>query len=138
MSPVLLFGLILLITFGVIVWMLNPSKTESDVQRHLSDIGTIHALDGEAATILRQEALSSIDWLNDLLRHVPRAIQLRLLITQAGRNWTVASVLFGSLAGGLVAGLAAGLFAPVFPMPLLVGAGVAFAPYAYLLWVRAA
>ncbi len=138
MSPLLLFGLLLLITFGVIVWMLKPSKTETDVQRHLSNIGTFHTLDADASTILRQEALSSIPWLNDLLHYIPRALQLRLLITQAGRNWSVASVLFGSVAAGFAAGAAASVFAPVVPLPLLAGGAVAFAPYSYLLWQRAA
>ena len=60
MSPLILFGLLLLATFGVVVWVLRPTKTEADVQRHLSSIGQIHGVEVEGGTILKREALSSI------------------------------------------------------------------------------
>jgi tight adherence protein B len=138
MSPVLLFGLLLVLTFGVLLWVLRPTKTEADIQRHLSSIGKTYGVDIDGTTILKREALSSIPLLNDLLRRIPGILNLRRLIRQAGLNWTVAPVLLGSLVGALVAGWAALMFTRALPLVLLVGVAVGSAPYAYLFWQREA
>lgn len=137
MTPVLLFGLILLVTFGIVVFVLRPSKTEADVQRHLSSIGSISTMDADAATILRQEALSSVPFLNDLLIRIPGSRKLRLLIVQAGRTWTVATVLLGSLVAVLVVVAVASFFVDDILLDLLLGCVVGSVPYAYLFWLRA-
>ncbi|MGD0456710.1 MAG: type II secretion system F family protein [Terriglobia bacterium] len=138
MSLVLLFALLLVMTFGVLVWVSRPTKAEADIQRHLSSIGKTYGFDTEDATILRQEELSSIPLLNDLLQRIPGILNLRHLIRQAGRNWTVAPLLLASLVGAIVAGWAASLFTPALPLDLLVGVAVGSAPYAYLFWQRQA
>ncbi|HLY62096.1 MAG TPA: type II secretion system F family protein [Terriglobia bacterium] len=137
MSPVLLFGFLLLLTFGVLVWMLRPSKTEADVQRHLSSIGGIYGASGEAATILKQEALSSVPLVSEFLGKFPGAIKLRLLIFQAGLTWTVARLLVGSLVAAGLAGWVSSWFLS-FPMPLVAAGAMGFAPYGFLLWKRGA
>ena len=136
MSPILLFGLLLLLTFGVSIWILRPSRTEVDVQRHLSEIGRIHSFEADSETILRQENLSAIPWLDQLLQYIPRARDLQLLIAQAGLNWTVASVLFGSIGAALLAGLGASMFVPLVPLGIIISGVAGFAPYAFLLWKR--
>lgn len=138
MSPVILFGLLLLATFGVMVWVLRPTQTESDVQRHLSSIEKIRGVDAEGATILKQETLSAVPWLNTLLRNIPGVLDLRLLIVQAGRTWTVATVLLGSLVAAFVAAWVSSIFIHVIPLILLVGAAFGSAPYLFLLWQRGA
>jgi tight adherence protein B len=137
MTPVLLFGLLLFLTFGVLVWLLKPTKTEADVHRHLSSIGEIHGLEADGSTIRKQEVLSSIPQLNNLLQHIPGASRLGLLIIQAGRTWTVASVLLGSIVAALVTGWAASMFVPALPLVLLIAGAVGSAPYAYLSLQRA-
>jgi tight adherence protein B len=138
MSLVLLFVLLLVLTFGVLVWVSRPTSAEADIQRHLSGIGKTSGFDAEDSTILRQEALSAIPLLNDLLRRIPGVLNLRRLITQAGQDWTVAPVLLGSLVGALVAGWLASLFRVTLPLVVLVGVAVGSAPYAYLFWKRQA
>ena len=139
MSLVALFILILLLAFGVMVWFLKPTKTEADVQRHLEDIGSMYSvLDSEAATILRRESLSSIPWLNDILQRIPASVQMRLLITQAGSRWTLATLLFGSLLAALLTGWIATFFVPAPLLDAAFGAGVGLIPYVYLLAKRRA
>jgi tight adherence protein B len=137
MSPVLLFGLILLLTFGVLVWMLRPSKTEADIQRHLSNIGGIYGTTADAATILKQESLSTVPFISDLLSKFPGATKLRLLIFQAGLTWTVAKLLAGSIVATAVAGWVASIFI-TFPLSFFIAVAVGFAPYGFLLWKRSA
>ncbi|MBZ5565963.1 MAG: type II secretion system F family protein [Acidobacteriia bacterium] len=138
MSPLLLFGLLLLLTFVVLVWVLKPTKTEADVERHLSSIGRTYGLDIDEATILKQEALSSIPFLDKLMRQIPGIMNLRLLITQAGMNWSVSAVLLGSFVVIAVGAWVASLFIPALALALLVGIAAGAAPYAFLFWKRAA
>ncbi len=138
MTPLLLFGLLLLLTFFVLVWVLKPTKTEADVERHLSSIGRTYGPDVDEATILKQEALSSIPFLDNLMRQIPGIMNLRLLITQAGMNWTVSPVLLGSLVVTTVGAWVASLFIPALAVALLVGVAAGAAPYAFLFWKRSA
>src|SRR5690242_6574157 len=135
MSPLVLFGLILLLTFGVLVWMLKPSKAEADIQRHLSSIGGIYSASGDAATILKQEALSSVPLLSELLEKVPGTTKLRLLIFQAGISWTVAKLLAGSIFAAALALWGATIFSSM-PIPIIAAAAVGSAPYGFLVWKR--
>jgi tight adherence protein B len=139
MSLTILFLLLLLITFGAIVWVLKPTKTEADVQRHLQDLGnTYTAVDSEGNTILRRQSLSSLPWLNSLLQQVPGTRYLQLLITQAGSRWTVGALLVCSLTTAVVMAWIISLFAPALLLYLGFGIGLGLVPYLYLLIKRAA
>lgn len=137
MSPIILFGLLLLATFGVLVWVLRPTKTEADVQRHLSSISQIHGTEAEGATILKQETLSSIPLLNTVLQRIPAASELRLLIGQAGLTWTVATVILGSLVAAVATGWGSSYFVHDILLNLILGAAAGSIPYAFLFWKRA-
>lgn len=139
MSLGVLFVLLLLLSFGVMAWILKPTKTEADVQRHLEDIGGRYSgLEGDVSTILRRQTLSSIPWLNEFLQQIPESDRLRLLITQAGSRWTLATLLFGSLLGTLITAWLASFFVPAALLDVLFGAAVGLMPYVYLLAKRRA
>ncbi len=137
MSPLILFGLLLLLTFGVLVVVLRPTRTEADVQRHLSSIGMLYKVDAEGSTILKREELSSIPWLNELLQGLPGAAELRLLITQAGLTWTVATVLLGSLVAAIIMAWVAFVFVNSLILAALAGIVLGSTPYIYLFAKRA-
>ena len=72
MAGVFLFVVLLIVTFGVLLYFLRPTQTETAVQQHLTNIeanriGT--AEDG--TTILMPETLSSLPWLDELIRELP-------------------------------------------------------------------
>lgn len=138
MSPVLLFGLLLVLSFAAVAWVLKPTKTESDVQRHLSSIGRMYVTDFQGTTILRQEALSTVPWVNSLLQQIPRIAMLRLLITQAGSTWTVGSLIFGSTLATLVVAWVLSLFVPALSLAIAAGVAVGLTPFGYLYVKRAA
>jgi tight adherence protein B len=138
MSPLILFCLILLLAFGAIIWVLKPTKAESNVQRHLSAIGSKYTVDPSGTTILKHEPLSSVPLVNDILRHVPGAQKLRLFISQAGMTWAVGTVIFGSsLAFFLVAWLCS-LLTSVFMLSLVAGLIAGALPSLYLYVKRTA
>ena len=132
MSPVILFGLLLLLTFGVIVWVLKPSKSEADVQRHLRSIGGLYTVDVDGTTILKREALSSIPWLNDVLQRLPGSLKLRLFIMQAGSRWAVSSVLLGSLLLVVVIAWLCSFFIDSLPIEFITALAMGSLPYVYL------
>jgi tight adherence protein B len=132
MSPVLLFGLILVLAFGAIVWVLKPTRAEADVARHMSAIGSKYTVDPSGTTILKQEPLSSVPLVNDILRHVRGAPQLRLFISQAGMAWTVGTVIFGSLLAFFLVTWLSSLVMPTFPFGLFLGLVAGALPFGYL------
>ena len=135
MSPVILFALLLLAIFGVLVWILRPSRTEADVQRHLSEIGAIHG-DFEGSNILREETLSSVPLINNLLLRIKATSNLKLLIGQAGSTWTVATVLLSSLVAAVAVGWLSSFFVHDIILNLILAVAAGSAPYVYLLAKR--
>lgn len=133
----ILFAVLLLATFGVIAWILRPTRTEADIQRHLVSISQIHSADAEGVTILKRESLSSIPLINTVLQRIPATSDLRLLIGQAGRRWTVASVLLGSLVAVVAVAWASSYFVHDVLLSLILGVSAGSIPYVYLFWQRA-
>jgi tight adherence protein B len=136
MPPLLLFIFLLLLTFGVLIWALKPTRSEADIQRHMTTIGRLYAVDTEGVTILKQETLSSIPWLNDILHDVPGCIRLRLFIVQAGCGWSVSVLLIGSVLAALITGWVSSLFVPQPFFAVLFAVAVGSVPYVYLLVAR--
>ncbi len=139
MSLGFLFFILLLVAFGVMLWVLKPTRSEADVQRHLQQISGVYtAVDSGGATILRRESLSSIPWLNNLLLQLPGSLRLRMLITQAGSGWTLATLLFGSVFAALFTSWILTFIVPATLLDILFGVAVGLVPYVFLLIKRAA
>lgn len=132
MSPVLLFVVLLVITFVAILWILAPSKRESDIQRHLKDIGNLYSLDANGTDILKQRSLSAIPWVNRILVKLPGAVRLQLFITQAGSRWSVGALILGSIVLAFFAAWLATLAVPMLGIDLLLGLAAGSLPYVYL------
>ena len=73
---IFLFILLLFVTFGVLLYFLRPTTTETAVQQHLEHIEESRAVEGDGTTILKREALSATPWLDDLIRELPGAVEL--------------------------------------------------------------
>jgi tight adherence protein B len=134
MAAVLLFVLLLLISFGVLLYFLKPTRTESAVEQHLEsikgsrDVGV--APDG--TTILKQAPLSSNPVLDELIRLVPGSFGLARLIKQAGETWQVGTVLLASIAGLVLGGWIASFFLPTEAFSIVAGILLAASPFIYL------
>jgi tight adherence protein B len=136
MSPLLLFVLLLVLTFAVVMYFLKPSATEVAVEQHIASIQETRTAAAPGVTILKLDALSSNAMVDDLLKQLPGTSRIAHLIRQAGRRWSVSSVLGLTLAAAVVGSWIASL---VLPSSLLVGAvgvGLCAAPFIYLLVLR--
>ena len=137
MSPVALFGLILMLTFVVLVFALRPTKSEEALRQRLQTIERVStgAVD-DTASLLRQESLSDIPWLNEFMQQIPVFTKLQHLLTQSESSWTVGTLVSGSLVL-VLAGTWVGSFrAPTLPLAIVFGLLVGSLPYVYLYWKR--
>jgi tight adherence protein B len=137
MFPLILFSLLLIFCFGILLYFLKPTQTETAVQRHLVAIGEDRAVSA-GTTILKEERLSSIPWLHELLRQMPGSLALSRLIRQAESGQRMASVVLFSLLGVPVAWGLASFWISSSALCACAGAAVGLSPYGYLYWLREA
>ncbi len=133
---ILLFILLLVVSFLVMLYYLRPTATETAVQQHLESIEENRAVEGDGTTILRRQALSATPWLDELLRDLPGSADLARLIRQAGQTWQVSSFLLLSLVVTVIVASLASLAIPSIVLSLLFGIAAGSLPYVFLLIVR--
>jgi len=130
--PVLFFLLLLMVTFAFAFYFLRPTKTESAVQQRLDAIQDRRA-DETGQTILKEEGYSRNAEYSQVIREIPGALGTLDLIRQAGKTWTVGSVMGISLAATVFTALIASL---ILPSTLLaVGAGIVAGSIPYIVLV---
>jgi tight adherence protein B len=138
MTTLPLFFLLFILSFGVLLYFLRPTRTEKAVERQLEGIEGSFQSSASAGTILKEEMLSTVPWISSLLKEIPGTISLLNLVVQAGSNWKVGMLLLYTL---LVAGLTvivASLAASSFLAIISVGLVLTLGPYAYLFIMRMA
>ncbi len=133
---ILLFLVLLVLTFGVLVLFLRPTSTEVAVEQQLAGIQTARGEPTAATSILKSQGLSSNSTIDAFLRHLPFSQPLAHLIRQAGKDWKVGSVLGASIGAFLVAWWIGSLVMPTDILALVLGIMAAATPYAYLLVQR--
>lgn len=129
---ILLFILLLLVTFGVLLYLLRPTKTEVAVQQHLEHIEESRTVEGDGSTILKRQALSSTPWLDDLIRDIPGSVALARLIRQSGSTWQVSSVFLLSVVLAVMVGWLASSAIPSALLSTVFGLIAGALPYLYL------
>src|SRR2546428_14034155 len=101
---VILFLILLPVVFAVLFFALRPTKEEQSVQQRLTMIekSLAGAGDEDTTDILKQEVLSEVPWLNEILQMVPFSNRLRRLPVQGDSHRAVAKTIFWFLfVGGL-------------------------------------
>jgi tight adherence protein B len=133
---ILLFILLLIVSFLVLLYFLRPTVTETAVQQHLESIEENRAVEGDGPTILKRQALSATPWLDELLRDLPGSVNLARLIRQSGQTWQVSSFLLLSLVVTLIVASFASLAIPSIVLGLLLGIAAGSLPYVFLVMKR--
>ena len=95
MTPFTVFIGILVITFVVMILMLRPTATEQTLEKRLRTIerASVGVISDEAADLLRQEKLSDIPWLNEMMLEWSSLRKLNQLLHQAESDWTVGKLI---------------------------------------------
>ena len=131
-----LFILVLLISFAVLMYFLKPTAIEKAVAGQLADIGGKPGGTGSGVSILKEEALRSDTLIDDLTSFIPWKPAASRLIKQAGNDWHDSTVvLLSSLAALGAAGLG-WVVSSNLVVCLSAMAVVGAAPYIYLYILR--
>src|ERR1041385_3930049 len=133
--PVLMFLVLLILTFVIIFYWVKPTKTETAVQQHLESIQTRRQSD-HTSTILKEEGYSSNPAISDLVRQVPGALGTLNLVRQSGQTYAVSSVMGVAAIGFLLTTWIVSYIVPSIFLALIAGCIIAAFPYVYLYIMR--
>ncbi|MBI4167007.1 MAG: type II secretion system F family protein [Acidobacteria bacterium] len=134
MTPVTVFIGILVITFVVMIVMLRPTQTEKTLEKRLRTIerASVGVIPDEAADLLRQEKMSDIPWLNEMMLEWGSLRKLNRLLHQAESDWTVGKLISITLILFVLGTWVANFRAPSIVLALIAGAGVGSLPTVFL------
>jgi tight adherence protein B len=135
MAAIILFVVVLVLSFGVLVYFLRPTQTEAAVQQQLAGIDASRA-DDHGSTIVKDQAFSSNPQVNDLIKDLPGSRELLRLIKQAGKKWEVGSVFFISLLAIPFGWWLASLFVSNVLLSATIAVVLSLSPYIYLYIAR--
>ena len=137
MSPAVLFLLLLVLSFGVVLYFLWPTREEKAVEQQLAGIEEARATSGKAAdTILKKEVQSSTPWLDDIIDRIPASAALTRLISQSGQKWQMGPLVCFAFVATIIAWWLASTIIPSVLLSLLVGVAVGLSPCLYLYVLR--
>ena len=128
----LLFVLLLILCFGIVFYLLRPTKTETAVQQQLTAIQESRA-EETGSTILKQEGYSANREMAEFVRQLPGALGTLNLLRQSGEDWSVAAVMGISLLSTALTAWISSYFLPATLMAVIAGMGAGSIPYLYLL-----
>jgi tight adherence protein B len=135
MSLILLFLLLLIVMFGVLVYLLKPTSMEKAVEEQLATIEEVQPIGGERTTILKERVARS-NVVERFAQRLPWSLTASRLIKQAGQDWSVGTVSAVSLIAGLVTYWLVSLFNANIVISGGLGVAVVLAPYVYLYILR--
>ncbi|HYM12894.1 MAG TPA: type II secretion system F family protein [Bryobacterales bacterium] len=90
----------------------------------------------EGLSLLRQEMLSSVPWINRWLQELDLFPRLRQLLREADVRWTVARLLLTAVASAVAVALGVYWRTGALPLAVMLGAGGATLPFLYVLYAR--
>jgi tight adherence protein B len=135
MSPIIMFLLLLILMFGVLVYLLKPTAMEKAVEDQLASIEGGQSLSRSRSTILKENAVRSTA-VDELARTLPWAQSGSRLIKQAGHDWSFGYLSVSSMIAAVAAYGLASLFNASVIFSTLFGVAAGVAPYVYLYIVR--
>lgn len=133
---VLLFIVVLILSFLVLLYFLKPTAAETAIEQHLTGIEEGRMASADGTTILKREVFSTTPWVDELIRQIPGSLELSRLIKQSGQKWQVSVVLMASAAIALLGWWIASLAISSFGLSLIIGLAIGAAPYIYLYVTR--
>jgi tight adherence protein B len=132
---VLTFFLLLILMFGVLIYLLKPTAMERAVEDQLAGVEVGQSSREARTTILKGRAVGSAA-IDEIAQALPWSGAASRLIKQAGRDWSFGYVtLFSLISGVAMYGLAT-LFSVSFLFSIILGVAVGSAPYLYLYILR--
>jgi tight adherence protein B len=136
MSMVLLFILLLIVSFAVLFYFLKPTAMEKAVARQLEDIEARPGSDSDRSSILKEDALRSNTVADQLFGSLPWTPALTRLLKQSGQDWHATPVSLLSAVAAAGTGWVAWLVTSNPVIGVAIGAAVGASPYVALYILR--
>jgi tight adherence protein B len=136
MSLALLFVLLLVLSFGVLLYFLKPTTMEKAVARHLADIEDRPNSSSGRTSILKSEAVRPSTLADQLVGSMPWSPALTRLIEQSGQDWRATPVFLISAAAAAATGWVASLLTSNLVISIAIGAAAGASPYVTLYILR--
>lgn len=133
---IVLFLVLLVITFSVVFFMTKPTKQETDLWKRLARIDEPSPSQAINPDILKRNVLSRLPILNAILQRVKLAADIDALIKQANSKWTVGGCLIGAVLAFTVVGVLSAAWFHSVPLGIVLGLMAANWPYVFLLVKR--
>lgn len=137
MSLVLLFALLLVLSFVVLFYFLRPTGMEKAVARQLEEIESRPSNSSDRTSILKEDGVPSNTVAEYLAGRMPWSPMLSALIKQAGMEWRASSLFLLSIFAAFATGWLAWLMSSNAVITPVMGGAVGAAPYIYLYILRA-
>ena len=136
MSLALIFLLVLIVCFGLVLLLTRASKTEMAIRRGLASLSEEYRAKPLVSTILKQERLSQVLWVDDLLAKLPFSWRLLDLIKQAGSHWQVSTLVSYSLVAAFTGAIVATIVGEGVVTIAVMAIAAGLLPAGYLLLLR--
>jgi tight adherence protein B len=129
------FFVILILSFGVMVFISKPSQGQQAMERRIVDLRSdrVETSSGRAESgILKVERTSNFGWLEDVLQKYQLSHLLETRIAQADSKITVARLLFFSLGAAVAGFFLCSLFVSLLAIQLIAASVFAYLPFAFI------
>jgi len=128
---IMLFLLLLVVTFSVVIYMTRPTKEETDLGNRLAGFSRGSRVEPviDPDIILKRGVYSDLPIINAILRRIKLAADVDTLIKQANSTLTVGRVLFGALVIAFVVGVLTGTYLHSVALGLALGLASGTTPY---------
>ncbi len=131
-----IFIVVLGLSLGIQLFVLKSTKSEKAIERQLADIRETRKEGEKTASILKEERLSPVPWMHDVLAKIPLSSRWVYLIKQAGVKWFVSSLVISTIGLALAGAVAAAIFVTNSFIILAAGLMAGAIPYGYLAVLR--
>jgi tight adherence protein B len=136
---ILMFLVILVVTFFVVLLVTKPTQKELDLGTRLAGFDRGSSADQMIdPDILRREVYSDLPLVHAILRRIKPAAHIDALIKQANCTWTVSQMLLGSIVAFVVAGAVSAAWLQNRSIGFGIGLAAATGPYFFLVVKRKA
>lgn len=136
---VIIFGLVFLLTFGVVAFAMAPSRDDKIFQHRIDAVtnqGAAGEASAEAIQLLRQKTPSHFAFIEQLLADYKPMQRFRHYVSQAGVNADAASILVQAFVLAVVGYFVAMYFTRFPPVDVVVALMVGSVPIARIVFLR--
>ena len=134
----LVFTFALFLVLGAYLFATHGTDAKrARLQKRLSE-ALLHSAHAEDVDVIlaRNELMSEIPWMNQILIRMQSALHLKRMLDQADLHITPSRLIMFSVMAGMLGALSASVVTPFIPLMILIGLAIASLPFVHVWWKR--